>query len=442
MHQPPTTSPDRRPRSATPRGALRGRRGAALALGLGLMVTVSACSSGNGGNSASSTSPSSATGTHTTASAATSSPARSATTKSSAPPPVTKPPASCVDRTVSAMSVSQRVGQLFMSAINSTGVTGAEATAITHGKVGGVFLMGHTNTGTSAVKGVTDRAKALATTVPGVKLHLLISTDQEGGQVQVLNGPGFSVIPSAVTQGQWSTSHLQQQATVWGGQLRAAGLSMNLAPVADTVPPDLVGVNAPIGLLDREYGNDPSAVASHSDAFLRGMRAAGVLPTIKHFPGLGRVRGNTDLAANVVDSVTTRTDPYLQPFRSGIQAGTPFVMVSNAKYALIDPARQAAFSPVIMRDLLRGSLGFKGVIISDDLGAAVAVSDRSPGQRAVDYLTAGGNIVLTVRPGDIAPMTAAVLAKLPNSSALRAAVDDSVHRVLNLKHNAGLLSCS
>jgi beta-N-acetylhexosaminidase len=216
---------------------------------------------------------------------------------------------------------------------------------------------------------------------------------------------------------------------------------MNLAPVADTVPPNLVNVNAPIGKLQREYGTDPAAVATHSTAFLKGMLQAGVITSAKHFPGLGRVTGNTDFSAGVTDATTAANDPYLQPFRSAVKAGTPFVMVSSAIYSKIDPNTQAAFSSAVMRDLLRGSLGFKGAIISDDLGAAVAVSDHTPAQRAVDFLKAGGNVVLTVKPSDIVPMTSAVLSRMPTDSALRSAVSDSLRRVLTAKQNAGLLTC-
>jgi beta-N-acetylhexosaminidase len=216
---------------------------------------------------------------------------------------------------------------------------------------------------------------------------------------------------------------------------------MNLAPVADTVPPGLVTVNEPIGKLDRQYGTEPGRVASHSTAFLRGMDDAGVVTSVKHFPGLGRVRGNTDLSAGVTDTVTTRDDPYLQPFRSAVRAGVPFVMMSSATYSRIDPSHQAVFSPVVIRDLLRGSLGFQGVVISDDLGNAVAVRDRTPAQRALDFFAAGGNMLLTVQPKDIVPMTTAVLNRLPRDAALRRAVDDSVRRVLTAKRDAGLLTC-
>jgi beta-N-acetylhexosaminidase len=153
------------------------------------------------------------------------------------------------------------------------------------------------------------------------------------------------------------------------------------------------------------------------------------------------VTGNTDFTAGVTDSTTTRDDPYLEPFRSAIKAGTPFVMVSTAIYTRIDPKHQAAFSSAVMRGMLRDSLGFKGVIISDDLGQARAVTDLTPAQRAIDYFTAGGNLLLTVVPADIAPMTKAVLSRMPHDAALRTAVADSVRRVLTAKQKAGLLTC-
>ncbi|WP_328461207.1 glycoside hydrolase family 3 N-terminal domain-containing protein [Streptomyces sp. NBC_00448] len=427
--------------------AARVRQGA---LAAGLLVAVAAC--GNGHNS--SGTPSSGT-TSASASESSSAPTTSSSTSASAShsatvvPPASKTskattaaPADCVNRAYNAMTNAQRVGQLFMTSVTSTGLTTSESQAITTGKTGSVFLKGHTTAGATAVKAVTAKVRTLASPVRGVSLGMFVSTDQEGGQVQVLNGPGFSTIPSAVTQGTWSTSTLQSNAATWGRQLAAAGVDMNLAPVADTVPPNQVTVNAPIGKLDREYGTNPSTVASHSTAFLRGMLQAKVVPTIKHFPGLGRASGNTDFTAGVTDSVTTTTDPYLQPFRAGIQAGTPFVMVSSAIYTRIDPHNQAAFSPAVIRTLLRGKLGFKGAVISDDLGNAAAVADRTPGQRAVDFVAAGGDVVLTVKPSDISPMTSAVLSRMTASSSFRSDVADSVHRVLTAKHNAGVLTCS
>ena len=119
------------------------------------------------------------------------------------------------------------------------------------------------------------------------------------------------------------------------------------------------------------------------------MSASGVATTAKHFPGLGRVVGNTDFSAGVVDAVTTANDPYLGSFRAAIGAGVPFVMVALATYTRIDPAHLAAFSPLVIGGLLRGDLGFRGVVMSDDLGATAAVASMLPGQRALSFLLAG-----------------------------------------------------
>ncbi len=185
-------------------------------------------------------------------------------------------------------------------------------------------------------------------------------------------------------------------------------MNVNLAPVLDTVPAGF-GSNPPIGDLDREFGHTPAAVTAHGLAVVRGMAAAGIDVTVKHFPGLGRVTGNTDTTSGVSDTVTTRADPYLAPFRAAVEAGVPFVMMSTANYERIDEGTPAAFSPKIIGGMLRGDLGFRGLVISDDLGAAAQVADLSPGGRAVQFVAAGGDIVLTVDPRTVSEMAGDLL---------------------------------
>jgi beta-N-acetylhexosaminidase len=226
----------------------------------------------------------------------------------------------------------------------------------------------------------------------------------------------------------------------WGRQLRAAGVNLDLAPVMDVVPQATAASNAAIGALDREFGDNPVTNGEHGAAFIQGMAAAGVTTAAKHFPGLGRVTGNTDFTANVVDNVTTADDPYLNSFRAAIDAGVPIVMVALATYTRIDPSRLAAFSPVVMR-LLRDEFGFTGVIISDDLGDASAVQSIPAGTRAVDFLTAGGDLITSQSLGPAEQMADAVLARASGNAAFRATVDDAAQRVLAAKQAAGLLSC-
>ena len=194
--------------------------------------------------------------------------------------------------------------------------------------------------------------------------------------MQRLRGPGFDRIPAARDQAELSGAALTRRASRWGSQLRAAGIHANLAPVADVVPRDLERVNAPIGQLRRGYGSSTAVVAAKTAAFVEGMDRAHVATAVKHFPGLGRVRGNTDFARRVVDRRTTRTDPALAGFRSSIEAGVDMVMVSSAYYSKIDPERRAAFSPVVLDRMLRRDLGFDGVV---DLRRPVGRGDGRSG---------------------------------------------------------------
>ena len=169
------------------------------------------------------------------------------------------------------------------------------------------------------------------------------------------------------------------------------------------VPADLGAANAPIGRLHRGYGSSPRTVAAKASAFVRGMDRAGIATAVKHFPGLGRVRGNTDYARRVVDRQTTRDGADVAAFGTVIDAGVDMVMVSSAYYEQIDPERRAAFSPVVLTDLLREDLGFTGVVISDDLAAA-AMADVDPPQRALRFLGAGGDLMIIGDPGLVARM--------------------------------------
>ncbi|MFC1435617.1 glycoside hydrolase family 3 N-terminal domain-containing protein [Streptacidiphilus sp. N1-3] len=410
-----------------------------LVLLLGVAMAAAAC--GDGGGSPASASPTPTAPHSASASPASTSPTSTSPTASPTGAQTRSAASACVERTLAGMSTAQRVGQLFMSAVSSSGPTAAQLQVLRQGQVGSVILMGHTEAGSRAVRAGTDRVQALAPTVAGSRVGLLVGVDQEGGQIQVLGGPGFSAMPSAAEQGGWPTALLQGRAATWGRQLAQAGVQLDLAPVVDVVPAEETSVNEPIGRLARGFGSTPGTVARQSSAFVRGLRQSGVLSTLKHFPSLGHVQGNTDFAANVVDNVTGPDGDFVLPYRSGIQAGAQFVMVALATYTRIDPRHPAVFSPTVVRGLLRGTIGFQGVVVSDDLGNAASVRSVPAGQRATGFLAAGGDLVLTVDPATVGAMTAAVLAEVNRDPAFRKGVDASVRRVLTAKLAAGLLTC-
>ncbi|MDQ1130160.1 glycoside hydrolase family 3 N-terminal domain-containing protein [Microbacterium sp. SORGH_AS_0888] len=333
---------------------------------------------------------------------------------------------------IAGMSLEDRVGQLFMVGTSVDGVTPETLAAVQSQRIGGVFLHGRSSAGVDATSSLVSQfTGANPTTSPA----LWVATDQEGGDVQVLSGPGFDDIPSAVTQATDGCDTLRASALGWAGSLSKAGVNMNLAPVADIVTsPDTAGENPPIGALDREYGYDEATVAACAGAFAQGMRAAGVLPTFKHFPGLGRVAGNTDVSADVVDTAIGPDSPDVDVYRTLLAEGPAVVMVSTAVYQQIDPAAPAAFSPPVVTGLLRGRLGYDGVVTTDDLSAAAQVQQWAPGDRAVLAIRAGVDLLLVSADPSVFPeMYDAVLKQAENDPSFAALVDASARRIVELK---------
>ena len=337
------------------------------------------------------------------------------------------------------MSEAQRVGQLFLVGI--AGSPAAEvARAVRTYHFGSLLWQGTSAAGVAADRQVSQAIQALATSATTARVRFFIAANQEGGQVQELTGPGFSAIPSALVQGELSAAELQRQAAAWGGELRSAGVNLDLAPVMDVVPSATASQNAPVGALQREFGHTPQVTGAHGVAVIRGLKQAGVATTAKHFPGLGRVVGNTDFSSGVVDTATGPESSYLKSFRAAIKAGVPFVMIALATYTRIDAHHLAAFSPRIMR-LLRQQLNFGGVIVSDDLGAAAAVAGLSPATRGIDFLAAGGDLITSQSLPAAIAMDRAILARAAHDAAFRATVNSAVYRILDTKQAYHLMPC-
>ena len=338
---------------------------------------------------------------------------------------------------VAEMSIAEQVGQLVMVGISSGGLGSTTARTLEETRAGSVIMLGNSTAGSAAIRRLVGDVRDVTRRPEGVRT--LLAVDQEGGLVQRLKGPGFARIPAARDQAELSDAELTRRASRWGSQLRAAGIHANLAPVADVVPADLELLNAPIGQLGRGYGASPKVVAAKTSAFIEGMDRADVATAVKHFPGLGRVRGNTDFARRVTDQTTRRNDPALRGFQASVDAGVDMVMLSSAYYSKIDPQHRAAFSPVIIDTLLRGDLDFDGVVISDDLSAA-AMSDLAPGERATRFVRAGGDLAIVGDPAEAAAMTGA-LRRAAEDESFAERVRESATRVVAMKAARDLAEC-
>ena len=323
------------------------------------------------------------------------------------------------------MSPEERAGQVLMTAGTVQQLPGLVST-VARFHLAGVMVRGRSAAGTAGVAAALGPVRAVAPD----GLPLLTATDQEGGTVQVLTGPGFSTIPSAVRQGQDPAARTRADAERWGTQLAKAGVHLDLAPVADVPCAATLHDNPPVADLGRQYSSDPGAAGDHVAAFVAGMRAAGVDTTVKHFPGLGCVRENTDVAARVVDPVTDADSARIGAFADGVRAGAGFVMVSSAEYSKIDAGTPALFSRTIVRGLLRDRLGFQGVVMSDDVGGATALKAWSPAQRVLKFVRAGGDLMLDIVPGDLPAMHGALVAEAAEDPAFDAALTEAAERVV------------
>jgi beta-N-acetylhexosaminidase len=329
---------------------------------------------------------------------------------------------------IAGLSLEQEVGQLFIAGTSATALDADALAAVRDSHVGGIFLKGRSTSPANASLAVVQAAQAAS--ADGIPLS--VSTDQEGGQVQVLQGPGFDRMPTAVAQGALDPGTLRTDAAQWGAQLRAAGVNLDLAPVADIVPDGTAAQNPPIGAFQRQYGGDAATVSAHAAAFAAGLRDAGVQSTAKHFPGLGHVTGNTDTTAGVTDDVVGPDSPDVGVYRDLASSGVDAVMISSAIYSRIDASQPAAFSPAVLQ-LLRGT-GFRGITMTDDMSKAVQVQSVAPADRAVRAIDAGVDIVLISNYPDLAaPMTQAVVARAQSDPAFRAKVDAAARAVVTWK---------
>ncbi len=379
-------------------------------------------SSGGASSSARPTSPSPASSTS----------APSSTAATGTTPSATAPATAAA---LEGWSLEEKVGQLMMVGVDATSPKQASTEAVASQHVGNIFIAGRTTAGSQATQKVISSFTSKVGPGTTHATPMLVATDQEGGEVQVLAGSGFSDIPSALDQSAQPRDQLVASARTWGKELADVGVNMNLAPVADLVDIDRPSTNEPIGRWGREYGHDAATVSSQAGAFAEGMQASKVIPTYKHFPGLGRVKDNTDTSAGVVDSATNRLpDAAVGVFSNAIAAGAQVIMVSSATYSLIDPSAPAVFSSTIITDMLRTQMGFSGVVITDDVSAAVQVQDVSAGDRAVRAIRAGCDLVLaSADPTVAADMVKALIATARSDPAFAARVDESATRVLNLK---------
>ncbi|MBB5868052.1 beta-N-acetylhexosaminidase [Allocatelliglobosispora scoriae] len=319
-------------------GAQMSRRQLLAAAGLAASAALAGCGSAGGGSSASSSAP---------------------TAGEKAP-------------VLDEAALRRKVASLLVVGFRGTSVAPGDwiVRAIREQGLGGVILF-DTDQLTGGPRNITSPAqvtslvKSLRDAAPG---PLIVSIDQEGGQISRLNpGDGF---PASQSQQQVGAVNTTANTASWAQgmvrSMKSIGVTMNFAPVVDL---NVNPANPAIGELGRSFSADPNVVVANAAEEIKVHRAAGIKTSIKHFPGFGSATGNTDF--DVVDVTSTWKRSELVPFQRLIADGnTDSVLVAHLLNRQLDPSRPMSLSPKVVTELLRGELGWAGPVVSDDMQAA------------------------------------------------------------------------
>ena len=283
-------------------------------------------------------------------------------------------------------TLAQMIGQKLVIRMDGTTPSADLLGRIKRGEIGGVILFGANITTPSALRVLTGKLHAAA--AAGGQRQLLIAVDQEGGTVKRLPWAPPSV--SAAEMGRIGTaSAARAQGSSTGAALRDLGVDVDFAPVAD-VPSSTASF---MYKADRAFSFDATITATLADAFASGLESKGVLPTMKHFPGIGFATKNTDSAVVTIGASKTALAPGLLPYRTSIGHGIPLIMLSNATYAAYDSSSAAGWSHAIAT-LLRDDLGFTGVTITDSLDGTAHARGVSTSSLAIRAASAGTDLIL------------------------------------------------
>jgi len=266
--------------------------------------------------------------------------------------------------------------------------------------------------------GSLEPLRALTAALHALPSRPLIAIDHEGGRVQRLGDP-FTHFPAAAAVGQTGDPDVAYHVgRAMAAELGSVGIDVSFAPVLDVHSNPS---NPVIG--DRAYGSEPALVSAMGIAMMRGLLDGGVVPCGKHFPGHGDTETDSHLELPVVRRPRTHLEAIeMAPFRAAIAANIPLLMTAHVLYPALDPDHPATLSRPILTHLLRGELGFSGVVASDDLEMQAITGQQAIGEAAVASLAAGADLLLVCQALDRAAVVVDAIERAVQQERLDAAL--------------------
>ncbi|WP_289146860.1 glycoside hydrolase family 3 protein [uncultured Megamonas sp.] len=328
-----------------------------------------------------------------------------------------------VDKTVASMSQTEKLGQMVMIGIQGTKVDDDSLYMLNQYHMGGVILFDRNMESPEQVKQLTSDLQAQS----NEKVPLFIGIDEEGGDV-VRMAEKLTPPPSQKEIG--ATGDIEQAKT-WAiktaKSLKEMGINVNFAPVAD------VGSND-----KRSYSTDTNTVIDFVRAATKGYQQENIIYSLKHFPGIGKGKVDSHIDSSSIDVVkeVLMTEDIL-PFKTIIDENEPndyFILVSHLKYPALDEEYPASLSSKIMTDLLRNKLGYKGIIITDDMEMGAVANHNDFRSIGVNAVKAGADIVLVCHEYEHQQEVYLGLLDAVNSGEIsQERIDESVKRIIKVK---------
>jgi len=337
------------------------------------------------------------------------------------------------------LSLEEKVGQMLIVHFHGYEANEDAKQLIQEAKVGG-FIYYNWSNGLDSKEQVKQLSQSLQ--VLSKKWPLFLTVDQEGGRVQRLRN-GFIKIPSALEIATTlSPSKAEELAYSVGLELKEAGININLAPVVDV---NVNPANPVIG--NRSFGNNPETVITYGGAMMKGYKRAGIISTLKHFPGHGDVTIDSHFGLPIVNKSRKDLDQVeLKPFQELSQEAEA-VVTAHILFPTLDAGQPATSSSKILKTLLRKELGFQGVVLSDSL-VMKGILDRyaSVEEAAIASILAGCDIIVLggaqltqgvkefeLQPKDIFRIHRAIVNAVQKGIIPEDSIDEAVERILTLK---------
>lgn len=331
-----------------------------------------------------------------------------------------------ISEVVSGMSLDEKIGQMIHAGISGTTVDATTKSLITQYKVGGIIFYKKNLINPGQAVQLVNQIKSLN----APNLPLLLSVDQEGGRITRLPG-GLVNLPSNQQIGEVDNQKFSYKVgAILGEELKSFGLNMDFAPVLDINS----NPNNPV-IGDRSFGDNAKLVSRLGIHTMKGIQSQNIITTVKHFPGHGDTSVDSHLELPIVNkSLKELNDLELIPFKRAIKKGADVVMVAHILLPQLDPKNPASMSKTVMTDILRNQLGFKGVIITDDMTMRAITDHFDIGRAAIESVKSDSDIILVGHHyNNVVETVSSLKSAVQKGEISEQRINESVARIIALK---------